>query len=196
SRETSMFVVVMAAGALGAVVHVLRSFYWYVGNRALRRSWLVMYLLLPFVGALLGLIVYLVLRGGLTTPAGGASDINPYGVSAIAALVGLFSRETSEKLRGVFTTLFAQAPSGRDQALAPTITSVEPVRGPVGPVIAVRGTGLNAATAVRFGTAQSRISEATDTLIRTAVPPGAATGAPVVITPAGAVAAPAVFTVE
>src|SRR5690606_23867587 len=48
SRETSMFVVVMAAGALGAVVHVLRSFYWYVGNRALRRSWLVMYLLLPF----------------------------------------------------------------------------------------------------------------------------------------------------
>src|SRR5690606_24922755 len=126
SRETSMFVVVMAAGALGAVVHVLRSFYWYVGNRALRRSWLVMYLLLPFVGALLGLIVYLVLRGGLTSPAGGASDVNPYGVTAIAALVGLFSRETSEKLRSVFATLLSHPPSGRDQALPPRVSAVEP----------------------------------------------------------------------
>ncbi|MFG2090514.1 MULTISPECIES: IPT/TIG domain-containing protein [unclassified Spirillospora] len=196
SRETSLFVIVMAAGALGSVVHVLRSFYWYVGNRALRRSWLVMYLLLPFVGALLGLIVYLVLRGGLTSPAGGASDINPYGVTAIAALVGLFSRETSEKLRSVFSTLLAYAPPGRDQVLAARITVVEPASGPVGTTVAVHGTGLGSVTAVRFGAAESRISDAADTLIRTAVPPGATTGPPVVITPAGPVAAPEPFTVE
>ncbi|TDC66720.1 hypothetical protein E1200_16210 [Actinomadura sp. GC306] len=196
SRETSMFVIVMAAGALGAVVHVLRSFYWYVGNRALRRSWLMMYLLLPFVGALLGLVVYLVLRGGLTSPTGGASDINPYGITAIAALVGLFSQETSEKLRSVFGTLLAQAPAGRDQVGAPRITAVEPDGGPVGTVVALRGTGLGSATAVRFGAAQSRITHAADTLIRTAVPPGATTAPPVVLTPAGPVAAPAVFTVE
>jgi hypothetical protein len=196
SRETSLFVVVMAAGALGAAVHVLRSFYWYVGNRALRRSWLMMYLLLPFVGALLGLIVYLVLRGGLTSPTGGASDINPYGIAAIAALVGLFSRETSEKLRSVFGTLLAQAPHGRDQALAPRITAVEPASGPVGTVVALHGGGLGSATAVRFGAAQSRITDAGDTLIRTAVPPGATSGPPVVLTPAGPVTAPAVFTVE
>ncbi|MGP4024295.1 IPT/TIG domain-containing protein [Actinomadura sp. 3N407] len=196
SRETSLFVIVMAAGALGSAVHVLRSFYWYVGNRALRRSWLMMYLLLPFVGALLGLIVYLVLRGGLTSPAGGASDINPYGITAIAALVGLFSRETSEKLRSVFSTLLASAPPGRDQALAPRITAIEPAGGPVGTAVAVHGTGLASATAVRFGAAESRISDATDTLIRTAVPPGATTGPPVVTTPAGRVTGPEPFTVE
>ncbi|XRQ12521.1 IPT/TIG domain-containing protein [Actinomadura welshii] len=196
SRETSLFVIVMAAGALGSVVHVLRSFYWYVGNRALRRSWLMMYLLLPFVGALLGLIVYLVLRGGLTSPTSGTSDVNPYGITAIAALVGLFSRETSEKLRSVFATLLSHAPPGRDQALAARITAVEPASGPVGTAVAVRGTGLGSATAVRFGAAESRIGDATDTLIRTSVPPGATTSPPVVMTPSGPVTAPAVFTVE
>lgn len=196
SRETSLFVVVMAAGALGGVVHVLRSFYWYVGNRALRRSWLVMYLLLPFVGALFGLVVYLVLRGGLTSPAGGATDINPYGMTAIAALVGLFSRETAEKLRTVFGTLLAPAQPGRDQALAPRIIAVEPVSGPPGTAVTIHGSGLAAASGVRFGPARAPVSDVTDTLLRTTVPAGAASGCAIVYTPAGSAASPDPFTVE
>lgn len=196
SRETSLFVIVMAAGALGGIAHVLRSFYWYVGNRALRRSWLMMYLLLPFVGALFGLIVYLVVRGGLTSPAGGASDVNPYGIAAIAALVGQFSRETAEKFRAVFATLLAPAPPGRDQALAPRITAVEPSSGPPGAPVTIRGTGLASATGVRFGAVRSPVAEATDTLVRTAVPAGATSGRPIVATPAGSATAPEPFTVE
>ncbi|TDD88482.1 hypothetical protein E1293_06245 [Actinomadura darangshiensis] len=196
SRETSLFVIVMAAGALGGVAHVLRSFYWYVGNRSLRRSWLLMYLLLPFVGALFGLIVYLVVRGGLTSPAGGASDVNPYGIAAIAALVGQFSRETAEKFRSVFSTLLAPAPRGRDHALTPRITAIDPVRGPVGTTVAVTGSGLASATSVRFGTVRSPVSDAADTLVRTIVPAGATSGSPIVNTPAGAVASPETFTVE
>ncbi|QKW38093.1 IPT/TIG domain-containing protein [Actinomadura sp. NAK00032] len=196
SREASLFVVVMTAGALGGVVHVLRSFYWYVGNRALRRSWLMMYLLLPFVGALFALIVYLVLRGGLTSPAGGAADINPYGMAAIAALVGLFSRETAEKLRTVFGTLLAPAPPGRDQALAPRITLVEPVSGPPGTAVTVHGSGLAAATGARFGPARAPVTDVTDTRLRTTVPTGAASGCLIVYTPAGGTASPEPFTVE
>lgn len=67
SRDASLFLVVIAAGGIGACIHALRSFYWYVGHRSLRRSWLLMYMYLPFVGAALALIVYLLLRGGLTT---------------------------------------------------------------------------------------------------------------------------------
>ena len=196
SRETSLFVVVMAAGALGAVAHVLRSFYWYVGNRALRRSWLMMYLLLPFVGALFGLIVYLVIRGGLTSPLGGASDVNPYGVAAIAALVGQFSRETAEKFRAVFATLLAPAAQGRDHAGAPRITSVEPASGPPGTAVTVAGTGLAGATGVRFGGTRASVIDATDTLVRATVPAGAATGRPVVIIPGGSAVCPEPFTVE
>ncbi|QFG21161.1 IPT/TIG domain-containing protein [Actinomadura sp. WMMB 499] len=192
-RETCLFVVVLAAGALGAIVHSLRSLYWYVGNRALRRSWLMMYLTLPLVGALLGLVVYLVLRGGLTSPTGGATDINPYGVTAIAALVGLFSRETAEKLRGVFATLLAPAPAGRDQALAPEITSVEPASAPVGAPVTVHGTGLAGATAARFGSAEAAVADVTDVRVRMVVPPGAS-GPLTILTPAGPATIP--FTVE
>ncbi|MFC5747023.1 IPT/TIG domain-containing protein [Actinomadura rugatobispora] len=196
TREECLFVIVMAAGAIGGVVHALRSLYWYVGNRALRRSWLMMYLFLPFVGALLGLIVYLVLRGGLTSPTGGSSDVNPYGVTAIAALVGLFSQETAEKLRSVFATLLTPAQAGRDQALPPQVHSVEPASGPVGAVVVIRGAGLGSASAVRFGAVDAPVTDAGDDRVQTTVPPGAVTGRPTVITPGGTATGPMEFTVE
>ena len=59
-----LLLIVIIVGALGGLIHVMRSFYWYVGNRDLRRSWLLMYILLPFVGAGLALLFYLIIRGG------------------------------------------------------------------------------------------------------------------------------------
>ncbi|MFC4911304.1 IPT/TIG domain-containing protein [Actinomadura gamaensis] len=196
SRDKSMFLVVLAAGALGACVHVSRSLYWYVGNRSLRRSWLMMYLALPFVGALLGLIVYLVLRGGLVTGAGSSDDLNPYGVAAIAALVGLFSRETSEKLRAVFATLLAPAQPGRDQAMGPQVRGVEPAEAAPGETVRVTGVGLAAATAVRFGAAEARVANATDTALTVTVPADAASGRLVVRAPGGSATSPDPFTVR
>ncbi|MEU8346059.1 IPT/TIG domain-containing protein [Actinomadura meyerae] len=196
SRETSLFVIVMAAGALGGIAHVLRSFYWYAGNRALRRSWLLMYLLLPIVGALFGLIVYLVVRGGLTSPFGGAGDINPYGIAAIAALVGQFSRETAEKFRDVFSTLLAPAPQGRDHAFTPAVTAIEPLSGPPGTRVTIAGSGLGSATFVRFGTGRAPATDVTDTRVETIVPDGAASGPLIVVTPTGAAASSETFTVE
>ena len=69
------------------MVHTLRSLYWYVGNRNLRYSWLLMYITLPITGAALALIAYVVLRGGLTTTFASSQDTSPFGM---AALVGLF----------------------------------------------------------------------------------------------------------
>jgi hypothetical protein len=56
--EERLLLIVAFAGALGSLVHALRSFYWYVGNRDLVMSWLAVYILLPVIGALLGLIFY------------------------------------------------------------------------------------------------------------------------------------------
>ena len=50
SREGRLFVIVLLAGSLGGMVHTLRSLYWYVGNRNLRYSWLLMYATLPSLG--------------------------------------------------------------------------------------------------------------------------------------------------
>ncbi|GAA2439080.1 hypothetical protein GCM10010191_63000 [Actinomadura vinacea] len=196
TREECLFVTVLAAGAIGGVVHSLRSLYWYVGNRSLRRSWLMMYLFLPLIGALLALMVYLVLRGGLTSPAGGSSDVNPYGVTAVAALVGLFSQETAEKLRAVFATLLSPAQAGRDQALPPQVHSVEPGAAPVGGMVVIRGVGLGSASGVRFGGVDAPVTDVTDTRLQTIVPPGATTGRLTVITPSGSATGPTDFTVE
>jgi hypothetical protein len=114
-REHATFLVIIFSGALGGVTHALRSLYWYVGNRDLRRSWLMLYACVPVVGAALALIVYIVVRGGLLSAQASSADVNPYGFSAVAALVGLFSSEATTKLKQIFSTIFAPAEEGRDR---------------------------------------------------------------------------------
>ncbi len=116
--DQRLFLVVGLAGGLGGLVHSARSLYWYVGNRRLTRSWLVMYISLPFVGAALAVVFYLVLRGGLLPSGSGASSVNVFGFAATSALVGLFTPQAARKLQQVFDTLLTPAEKGRDQAPA------------------------------------------------------------------------------
>jgi hypothetical protein len=111
-QDQRLFVVVAVTGALGGLIHSARSLYAYVGNRTLLRSWLLFYLALPFIGAGLAVLFYLILRGGLVT--GTAAQVNFFGFAAISALVGLFTPEAALKLQQIFNTLLAPTPSGRD----------------------------------------------------------------------------------
>ena len=54
--EQRLLLLVLLSGALGALVHALRSLYWYTGNRNLIRSWTSKYAILPFAGSALALI--------------------------------------------------------------------------------------------------------------------------------------------
>jgi hypothetical protein len=45
-------------------------------------------------------------RGGLLAAQASADAVNPYGVAALAGLVGMFSKQATDKLREVFDTLF------------------------------------------------------------------------------------------
>ena len=63
SDEGQLLFMVVLAGALGGQVRSLRSFAWYVGNKELKRSWLPQYILTPFVGAILAIISYFIIRG-------------------------------------------------------------------------------------------------------------------------------------
>ena len=114
STETSFFIVVALAGALGGLVHTIRSMVWYAGHRNLKWSWVPFYVLLPFVGVTSGTLFYIVVRAGLISPTASTSAISPYGFAALAALVGLFSEQAIEKLRSVATTFFTEAPKGSD----------------------------------------------------------------------------------
>jgi hypothetical protein len=114
--DTNLMLVAALSGALGGLLHSLRSISWYVGERELKWSWILFYACLPFVGSILALLFYLVLRGGLISGSGTSKDLSPYGIAAISGLVGLFANQAAEMLKNVFSTLFAPAPQGSDTA--------------------------------------------------------------------------------
>jgi len=114
--EVGLLLMVALSGALGGLVHALRSVYWYVGNRSLVRSWLAMYILLPFVGTTLAVVFYLVIRGGFFSPQAGAEQTSPFGFAALAVLVGMFSPQAALKLKEVAGTVFAKPQAGQDPA--------------------------------------------------------------------------------
>src|SRR5262245_14841371 len=106
ASDLRLFITVIAAGALGSLIHSITSFADYVGNRRLSKSWIWWLVLRMPVGVALALLFYLVLRGGLIVPSlpggSGAANstqlLNPYGVAAISALAGMFSKQATDKL--------------------------------------------------------------------------------------------------
>lgn len=100
-----IFLVIIAAG-VGSFVHAATSFSTFVGNRTITRSWLWWYLLRHPIGISLALLFYFALRGGLFSSTAGVEVINPFGTVAIAGLVGMFSKQATDKLRELFDVLF------------------------------------------------------------------------------------------
>jgi hypothetical protein len=137
SSDARLFLVVAVAGALGGLVHTLRSLSWYVGNRYMKWSWVPFYLIIPFIAAGLATIFYLVLRAGLFTSTTMPTDTNAYGFAALAALVGAFSEQALEKLREVFSLVLAHAPQGLDTAAGPKPEAVTGVAENVSPTSAI-----------------------------------------------------------
>jgi len=116
TSEMRMIVLVIVAGALGSLVHGFRSLFWYVGNRAFVRSWILMYFLIPFVGSSLSLIFYFVLRGGLFSPSAAVEATSPFGFIGLSGLVGMFSNRAALKLQEIAESIFSTRDStkGKD----------------------------------------------------------------------------------
>lgn len=123
ATEKIVLLMVTLLGALGGSVHLVASLVKYVGNRQLKRSWLLYYLSLPFVGGALAPIVYMLLRVGILTPSGvgqagsGTAALNLIGIYAFGALTGMFAKPAADKLKEVFETIFTR--SATKDALGP-----------------------------------------------------------------------------
>ncbi len=127
SPGTALILLVVVASAVGSYVHVGTSFGDYVGNRRLAVSWTWWYLLRVPIGVTLALLFYFAIRGGLFGADTPDSVINPYGIAALAGLVGLFSKQATDKLREVFDTLFRVGPGYGDEARSDSIANPEPL---------------------------------------------------------------------
>lgn len=114
SDEGRLLFMVVLAGALGGQVRSLRSFAWYVGNKELKRSWLTQYILTPFVGAILAIVSYFIIRGCFCPADSTVQQINIYGFAGLASLVGIASEPIALKLKQVANTLFTKPIQGKD----------------------------------------------------------------------------------
>ena len=134
--EQRLLLLVILGGALGTLVHSLRSVYWYIGNRNLVQSWIAMYFMLPFAGAALALVFYLVVRGGFFSPQSSFQQTSPFGFAAFAALIGMFSSQAVLKLKEVAEVLLSKPLAGANaqpQGMANPSTTITPSRPPAPP---------------------------------------------------------------
>ncbi len=118
--ESVVLLMVTLLGALGGSLHLLSSLTKYIGNRQLKRSWLLYYLSLPLAGAALAPVVYMLLRVGILAPPGATSEgsqvanLNLIGIYAFAAMTGMFAKTATDKLGEVFKTVFRTDQTTKD----------------------------------------------------------------------------------
>lgn len=118
---TKLLWLILIVGALGACLHALTSLSEYVGNKSFEKSWTMWYLMRPFVGGILALLFFFVIRGGFTDQ---IEADGLYGVIAIAGLIGLFSKQALYKLSDIFDVLFQ---SGKEDNLKDKLASIKPI---------------------------------------------------------------------
>lgn len=118
--EGTVLTMVILLGALGGSLHLASSLVMFIGNRQLKRSWLPYYLSMPFTGAGLAPIVYMLLRVGLINPSGTSADgtaissLNLIAIYAFGALTGMFSRVALAKFGEIFGTMFRTETRSKD----------------------------------------------------------------------------------
>lgn len=119
SQEQRLAILVVLAGALGSTVHASTSFSKYLGMQRFYVSWIWWYLLRPFVGGMLALIVYFGIRGGILVNGNGPESINLFGILTLAALSGMFSKQAIDKLNSMFSKLFSSLGNDNDEKTEP-----------------------------------------------------------------------------
>jgi hypothetical protein len=159
--ESVLILLVTLAGALGAYVHAATSFAKYVGTRRFARSWYWWYLVRLPIGSGLALILYFALLGGLLNGDATSKVVNPYGVAALAALAGLFSKQAVDKLAEVFDTFFRTRPEDGDpdalETPVPDLAEVAPASFSSAQAqdLILRGRGFDEASTVLIKAAES-----------------------------------------
>jgi len=161
TADVRLILMVMLAGGMGSFLHTATSFSDFVGNGKLARSWMWWYVLKPFIGMGLALLFYLVVRGGFLTAATEAGKINVYGIAALGGMAGMFSKQATDKLNEVFTTVFRTAPGAGDDQRSGDLANGVPVLQDVVPSVfatatqmldvEVKGSHFSRGSVVRIG---------------------------------------------
>jgi hypothetical protein len=187
---STLFYMLIMAGMLGGCIHALRSLYWYYGQGELLWRWMLMYFLLPFIGAAMATIFSLLIIAGFVDNSTGRSTA--LFIIAAAGLVGMFSQQAALKLTDIANAFFtkpgpgenakpqASLPvSGTEKSVPITATGMDKNEGKEagGDEVTITGSGFNTdVTMVTFGGKAApslKIQGPTSLLVKT--PPGTGT---------------------
>ncbi len=124
--STALILLSIVAGALGAYIHAATSFVSFVGNRTFKTSWLWWYGLRLPIGSALAVVLYFTFRGGLLPGYDATDEISPYGVAALSAFAGLFSKQATDKLKEIFDVMFRTPSDEGDDARADKLDERRP----------------------------------------------------------------------
>lgn len=97
-----ILILVAAAGFLGNMIYIAKSFTAFIGVGQFNRSWILWYFVKPFTASALAVIFYLALNDFSD---GSAKSINLNLIVAIAALTGLFTDIAMSKLKDIFEVI-------------------------------------------------------------------------------------------
>jgi len=101
-----LFLIVLFAGMIGAIVRALIYLCWRAGTEKFSITWSWYYLFQPFIGAAMAIVVYVVIRGGFNGGAIGKGNI--YAFAAVAFLTALFSDNAMAKLKLIAESLLVK----------------------------------------------------------------------------------------
>ena len=104
--DSRLILIAALSALLGSFIHSATSFASYLGNYKLLRAWVGWYVLRPVIGMALGIVFYFILRAGLVTTESAAA-VNAFGVAAVSALAGMFSKQATDKLEEIFDGVVA-----------------------------------------------------------------------------------------
>ncbi len=127
-EDSRIIIIVLLAGIIGSCIHAMTSFSTFIGNRNEKESWLWWYYLRPFIGGSLALIFYCLIRGGFLAANTNSDNLNLYGVVAVSGLVGMFSKQATDKLREIFDNLFKTQKGKGDDERKDKVEGNKPVK--------------------------------------------------------------------
>jgi hypothetical protein len=162
-QGSTLFLLLIMAGALGGCIHALRSLWWYTGDGSLKWKWLLMYFCVPFTGAAMAMLFGLLIVAGVIENTSGR-NMSLF-IIAIAGLVGMFTQQAALKLTDIANAVFTRPGEGKDAKTQPSLppggaagtgvvtVKVNPPAGPAagGQPVSITGTGLTDVASVTFG---------------------------------------------
>lgn len=99
SPEIRLFLVAALSGALGSTVILLVTFVDFATSNKFQNEMLWWYYLRPVTGFIVAFVVYIAIRGGILKVESDVSFLNPYTISGVSAVAGIWSRQIVDKLR-------------------------------------------------------------------------------------------------